>query len=99
MKIKYGSLEWAVDFLTSCVRELTKIEMADEECQKAAEHLGVTGFYKHHIKVLTEEICCGSYDSQESEKYRRTHPEYFRDEQPTTEEIMQMMYDELPEED
>lgn len=71
--IKYGSLEWAVDFLTSCVEELTKIEMADEKGQEAARKLGLTDFYEYHIKVLTEEICSGSYHSQDSEEYKRTH--------------------------
>lgn len=73
--IKYGSLEWAVDLLKSCVEGLTRIELADEECQKDAERIGVTGFYKHHIKALTEEICNGCYYSQDSEEYKRTHKE------------------------
>ena len=74
--IKYGSLEWAVDFLTSCVKELTRIELADEEGQKAAQEIGITDYYKYHIDVLTEEICNGSYHSQNSEEYKRTHQEY-----------------------
>ena len=99
MEIKYGSLEWAVDTLKSHVEQLTKIKCASKKVQKAAEKIGYTGFFEHHIKALTEEICSGCYHSQDSEEYRRTHPEYFRDEQPTTEEIMQMMYDEIPDEE
>lgn len=75
MTIKYGSLEWAVDFLTNCVKELTRIELADDECQKAARKLGLTDFYRHHIEVLTEEICNGCYYSQTSEEYKHTHKE------------------------
>lgn len=71
--IKYGSLEWAVDFLKSCVQERMRIELADEAGQKAAKKLGLTDFYDYHIKVLTEEICNGSYYSQESDEYKRTH--------------------------
>lgn len=79
--IKFGSLEWAVDFLTSCVKELTRIELADEEGQKAAQKLGLTGFYEYHIKVLTKEICQGCYYSQDSEEYKKTHPEHTNDEE------------------
>ena len=74
--IKFGSLEWAIDFLTSCVKELTRIELADEEGQKAAKKIGLTGFYEYHIEVLTKEICHGCYYSQDSEEYKRTHQEY-----------------------
>lgn len=73
--IKYGSLEWAIDFLTSCVKELTRIELADEKGQRAAQELGLTDFYKYHIDVLTKEICQGCYHSQDSEEYKRTHKE------------------------
>ena len=73
--IKYGSLEWAVDLLKDCVANATKIEMAPKETQKAAKKIGLTDYYQYHIKVLTEEICNGSYCSQDSEEYKRTHKE------------------------
>ena len=96
--IMYGSLEWAVDLLKTCVEAKTGIEKSSKKVQEAAKKIGMTAYYSHQIDVLTEEICQGCYHSQNSEEYRRIHPEYFQ-EQPTTEEIMQMMYDEIPDEE
>lgn len=75
MQIKYGSLEWAVDLLKTCVEAKTSIEKSSKKVQKAAEKIGMTAYYNHQINVLTDEICSGCYHSQNSEEYKRTHKE------------------------
>jgi hypothetical protein len=75
MKIKYGSLEWAVDLLKTCVAAKASLEASTKKVQKAAEKVGITSYYNHQIDVLTDEICSGCYHSQNSEEYKRTHKE------------------------
>ena len=75
MDIKYGSLEWAVDLLKTCVEAKTSIEKSSKKVQKAAKKIGITAYYEYQINALTDEICAGCYHSQNSEEYKRIHKE------------------------
>lgn len=56
-------------------------ELVDEYNKDVSiQKMGLTDFYKYHIKVLTEEICNGCYHSQDSEEYKKTHSEYNKEE-------------------